>query len=96
MGTRGENVEGEHAGNAGKIRERNQCDLRDERERDVKPRARDPSLGGVERPKSPGESGKDGAANHQNQFAIEMSVFVSENEKKFVREESRAGNDEPG
>jgi hypothetical protein len=41
---RGVNVEGEHAGNTGKIRERNQRDLRGERERDVKPRARDPSL----------------------------------------------------
>src|SRR5256885_6464011 len=90
---RGNKIEGEDAADAGKIREGNQGELSGDGERDVKPGAGDPCFGSVQRPKRACHCRDDRAADHQQQLAVEVRVFVAENKEELFRKKYRGSDD---
>src|SRR3984893_18596577 len=67
-----------------------QCDLRGEREPNVKRSAGSPGFGGAQRPKRSGQCGEDGATHHEKQFSMEVGVCAAKNKEKLVRKNFRA------
>src|SRR5438270_1822584 len=90
---RGDKVKSEDAGHAGKIRERDEGELGAERERNIKPGAGDPGFGRVQRPQRARHRSDDRAADHEQQLATEVRIFVSQDEKELAREKVSCGDD---